>query len=497
MADITPRWEWRSFGARFGPAAQRLAKLEPSGVQESDEIYLLSDAGRNVKIRAALMDIKVLREVDADGLEQWTPVMKAGFPLPAAEAAKVLEALGLPVPSPLPANSAQDQFLARFAAPGGAVRAVEVHKRRTRYTVGGCMAELSEVVADGKPTRTIAVESEDAAAVLRAVHELGLGGYTNTSYPRGLKALVDDQPVRYAVIDAGTNSIKFHITEQGPDGRWRSVVDRAEMTRLGEGLVPQGAIVDAALQRTATAIAGMADEAKRHGVRAIAAVGTAGLRMASNGPEVIAAIRARTGVAIEVISGEEEGRLAFVATQAGMGLTQGSLVVFDTGGGSSQFSFGHDGRVDERFSVDVGAVRYTERYGLDRAVSPEVLREALAAISADLARIDGRPVPDALVGMGGAVTNLAAVMHRLAIYDASVVQGSVIDRAEIDHQIELYRSRDAEGRRAIIGLQPSRAEVILAGACIVRTIMDKLDQQRFTVSDRGLRHGVLAERFAT
>jgi exopolyphosphatase / guanosine-5'-triphosphate,3'-diphosphate pyrophosphatase len=241
----------------------------------------------------------------------------------------------------------------------------------------------------------------------------------------------------------------------------------------------------------------MADEAKRHGVRAIAAVGTAGLRMASNGPEVIAAIRARTGVAIEVISGEEEGRLAFVATQAGMGLTQGSLVVFDTGGGSSQFSFGHDGRVDERFSVDVGAVRYTERYGLDRAVSPEVLREALAAISADLARIDGRPVPDALVGMGGAVTNLAAVMHRLAIYDASVVQGSVIDRAEIDHQIELYRSRDAEGRRAIIGLQPSRAEVILAGACIVRTIMDKLDQQRFTVSDRGLRHGVLAERFAT
>ncbi len=437
-----------------------------------------------------------MREVNADGLEQWTPVMKAGFPLPAAEAAKVLDALGLPLPTALRASYTLEEFLAQFAAPGSAVRAVAVHKRRTRYTVGGCMAELSEVVANGKPTCTIAVESEDAAAVIQAVRELGLGGYANTSYLHGLAALIDDAPERYAVIDAGTNSIKFHIAERDAGGRWRSLVDRAEVTRLGEGLVPQGAIVDAALQRTLAAVAGMADEARRYGVRAIAAVGTAGLRMASNGAEVIAAIGARTGIAIEVISGEEEGRLAFVAAQSGLGLKTGSLVVFDTGGGSSQFSFGHDARVDERFSVNVGAVRCTERHKLDRAVAPEVLREALAAIAADLACLDGRPVPDALVAMGGAVTNLAAVMHQLAAYDPEVVQGSVIERAEIDRQIELYRTRDAEARRRIVGLQPDRAEVILAGACIVRTIMDKLGQQRFTVSDRGLRHGVLAERFA-
>jgi len=496
MAEITPRWEWRSFGRRFGAAEARLAQLQAKSTQDSDEIYLLAPAGANVKIRDALMDIKLLREVNADGLEQWTPVMKADFPLPAAEAAKVLEALGLPLPTALRASYTLEEFLAQFAAPGSAVRAVAVHKRRTRYTVGGCMAELSEVVANGKPTRTIAVESEDAGAVIRAVQDLGLGGYTNTSYLGGLTALIDDAPERYAVIDAGTNSIKFHIAERDASGRWRSVVDRAEVTRLGEGLVPQGAIVDAALQRTVKAISAMADEAGRHGVRAIAAVGTAGLRMAANGAEVVAAIRARTGIAIEVISGEEEGRLAFVAAKAGLGLKQGSLVVFDTGGGSSQFSFGHDAIVDERFSVDVGAVRYTERFGLDRAVTPQVLQQALAAIATDLSRLDGRPVADALVGMGGAVTNLAAVMHQLAPYDPMVVQGSVIERAEIDRQIELYRTRDAEARRAIVGLQPDRAEVILAGACIVRTIMDKLGQQRFTVSDRGLRHGVLAERFA-
>ncbi len=495
MSEIKPRWEWRSFGPRFGEAEKRLAALTPSGIQESDEVYLLTGAGGNVKFRAALMDIKELRQVNADGLEQWTPVMKAAFPIDAAEATKLFEALRLPAPSRTPKGYTLDEFIAVVATPGGMIRAVKVHKRRTRYTVGGCMSELSDVIANGKPTRTIAVESEDAAAVVRAVRELGLGDYRNTSYPLGLAALLDDHPARYAVIDVGTNSVKFHVGERDTGGKWRTVADRAELTRLGEGLEDQGSITDTALERTATAIAGMVDEAKRYGVQAIAAVGTAGLRIAKNGSQVVAAIQARTGVLIEVISGEEEGRLAYVATKAGLGLTKGSLVVFDTGGGSSQFTFGHDASVDEQFSVDVGAVRYTERFHLDRAVSPEVLREAMAAISADLARIEGRPSPDALVAMGGAVTNITAVMHRLATYDPEVVQGTVLDRAEIDRQIELYRSRDAEARRAIVGLQPKRADVILVGACIVRTVMEKLGKQSFTVSDRGLRHGVLAERF--
>ena len=495
MTEIRPRWEWRSFGRRFGAAEERLARLAPSGVQESDEIYLLSGAGENVKVRDALMDIKVLREVNADGLEQWTPVMKAGFPLPGVEAVKVLEALRLPVPTSVREGYTLDEFIGQFAAPGGTVRAVRVHKRRVRYTVDGCMAELSEVVADGKSTRTLAVESEDAAGVMRAVRGLGLEGYTNTSYPRGLAALIDDVNERYAVIDAGTNSIKFHVGERSIDGKWQTVVDRAEMTRLGEGLSQGGRIIEAAIERTIAAIASMVGEANQHGVRAIAAVGTAGLRIASNGGDVVDAIRARTGIHIEVISGEEESRMAYLAAKAGLGLNWGSLVVFDTGGGSSQFTFGHDAVVDTRFSVNVGAVSYTERFGLDRAVSPEVLREVMAAISADLSRLDGHLVPDALAGMGGAVTNITAVMHRLATYDPVVVQGSIVDRGELDRQIELYRSRDADARRAIVGLQPKRAEVILAGACVVRTIMEKLGKDSFTVSDRGLRHGVLAERF--
>jgi exopolyphosphatase/guanosine-5'-triphosphate,3'-diphosphate pyrophosphatase len=267
------------------------------------------------------------------------------------------------------------------------------------------------------------------------------------------------------------------------------------MTRLGEGLEDQGEILPEPLDRTVAAIAGMVEEARSNGALAIAAAGTAGLRIAGNGEAVVAEIRSRTGVGVEVVSGEEEGRLAYLAVKSGIGLGKDSLIVFDTGGGSTQFTFGRGERVDERFSVPVGAVRYTERFGLAGVVPPDVLEDTLAAIAADLSRIDGRPPPDALVAMGGAVTNITAVRHGLATYDPDVVQGTVLDRDEIDRQIELYRSLDATARREIVGLQPKRADVILAGACIVRTVMDKLGKRTVTVSDRGLRHGLLLERF--
>jgi len=492
MTTILPRWEWRAFGARFGPAEEMLTA---GAVQESEELYLLAGVGANVKVRDDLMDIKLLRDVDADGLERWEPVMKQGLPLPAADVSRVFDALEV-TPPPLARDAyTLDQLLTETLEPFEAVRVVRVRKRRVRSTLQGCMAEIADVVADGRSIRTIAIESEDPAAVVAAVRAVGLEGYVNTSYPRGLSALVEDRPPRYAVIDVGTNSIKFHIGEREADGTWRAVVDRAEITRLGEGLEEHGEISPEPLVRTVAAIAGMVDEARRSGALAIAAVGTAGLRIAANRDDVVAAIRAGAGVSVEVIAGEEESRLAYLAVKEGLGLGEGSLVVFDTGGGSSQFTFGRGSRVEERFSLDVGAVRYTERFGLGEEVAPEVLREALTAISDDLARIDGRPRPDALVAMGGAVTNMAAVKHGLATYDPDVVQGTVLDRAEVDRQIELYRSRDAAARRAIVGLQPKRADVILAGTCIVRTVMEKLDQGTLTVSDRGLRHGLVIERF--
>jgi exopolyphosphatase/guanosine-5'-triphosphate,3'-diphosphate pyrophosphatase len=301
---------------------------------------------------------------------------------------------------------------------------------------------------------------------------------------------------RYAAIDVGTNSVKLHVGERLDDGEWRTVADRSEMTRLGEGIHETGRLGEEPLRRTVDAIAELADEARRSGAEAIVVVGTAGLRQAVNSHEFLQAVRERAGVELEVISGEEEARLSFLAAAEALHLGEGKLGVFETGGGSSQFTFGESGRVTERYSVNLGAVPVTERFGLDQAVGEETVAAARAAIASQLGSLDGRPPLDVLVGIGGAITNLAGVQLGLERYEPGRVRGLELEAAEVDRQIELYRTRDAEERRAIRGLQPKRAEVILAGACIVRTVLEKLRRDSLTVSDQGLRHGVLLERFS-
>ena len=494
---IVPRWEWRTFGESFGGAEERLSSLTPERVDDSGETYLLSTrSDASVKIRSGRMDVKHLDAVNGDGLEQWRPVTKGEFPLTAAEVAKVVAELGLEEVALEREGYTLVELADEVVEPHPELRAVDVHKHREHHTIGGCMTELSALVVEGVSIRTVVVEGEDPALVIVAVRELGLGGRRNTCMARGLKALLGFGARRFAVIDVGTNSVKFHVGELEADDTWRTVADRAEVTRLGEGLDDTGRLGSEPIARTVEAIAGMAGEAERDGVEAIAAVGTAGMRIASNAADLIEAVRRSCGVEIEVIPGEEEARLAYLAATSGLGVASGSLVVFDTGGGSSQFTFGASGRIDEQFSVNVGAARFTEQFGLDRAVSADVVAEARRAIAADLSRLDGRPVPDLLVGLGGGITNMAAVKHGLPRYDAEVVQGTELDTTEIDRQIELYRTRSADDRREIVGLQPKRAEVMLAGACIVRTVLEELGRDSLVVSDRGLRHGLLVERFS-
>jgi exopolyphosphatase/guanosine-5'-triphosphate,3'-diphosphate pyrophosphatase len=188
---IIPRWEWRTFGSDLGTADVTFASLEPELTQESDETYLLSPStDAAVKVRAGLMDIKELQEVNEAGLEQWRPAMKESFPLPRAEADKVCAELRVSAPPPGTDPFSLDEFLEVLAAPERGVHAVAVHKLRRHYTLNGCMIEVTEVVAAGQTTRTLAVELDDAERVVAAVRELGLFGRENTSYPRWLKAAV-------------------------------------------------------------------------------------------------------------------------------------------------------------------------------------------------------------------------------------------------------------------------------------------------------------------
>ena len=205
----------------------------------------------------------------------------------------------------------------------------------------------------------------------------------------------------------------------------------------------------------------MVAQASDLGAEAVAAVATAGVRMAANGAAFVEAVRERTGIEIEVISGEEEARLAYVAATSTLPVAGSSLAVFDTGGGSSQFSFGSRERVDERFSVNVGAARFTEQFHLDETVDDVRLAAAGDAIAAELGVLDGRPSPDTLIGLGGATPTSRRSGTALRDYDPEVVHGTVLDRPEIDRQIELYRSRPAKDRRSIVGLQADRAPVIL------------------------------------
>jgi exopolyphosphatase/guanosine-5'-triphosphate,3'-diphosphate pyrophosphatase len=493
---IIPRWEWRTFGATLGSAEARLPDTAAETVEDSDEIYVLSlRADESVKIRADLMDVKHRQDVRRDGLELWKPVLKGAFPLAADGARTMLEALGVNL-SLERSTYSLDQLLDELVAPCPDLHAVHVHKHRAHHSVSGAMVELTVITCDDRRAHTIAVESPDPAQIIAAIEALGLTARRNVCVARGLKALIGFGTRFFAAVDVGTNSVKMHVGARGADGGWSRVADRAEVTRLGEGLDASGALAAPAMARTADAIATLADEARHDGACDIAVVGTAALRVASNRATFVDEVRARTGLEIEVISGDDEARLAYLAAVATLPVPPGTLVAFDSGGGSTQFTFGQSADVAERFSVDVGAVRVAERFGLDGAVDPDALHDARAGIATQLGTLHGRPPPDALIGMGGTITNLAAVRHGLARYDPDVVHGTVLDVDELDRQIELYRTRDADGRRAIVGLQPSRAEVILAGACIVRTILELLGHGAVTVSDRGLRHGLLVERFA-
>ena len=189
----------------------------------------------------------------------------------------MFDALGTAVPATKRIEYTLDELLDELAEPSDDLLAVNVHKRRAHYTVAGCMAELTDVRTDRGATRTIAVESEDPSLVIAVVRELGLAAHANVNVARGLKALVGFGAHRFAVIDVGTNSVKFLIGERAADGAWTTIVDRADVTRLGEGVDESGRLGDEPIQRTVRAIAAMADEARQNKVEAIAAVGTAGL----------------------------------------------------------------------------------------------------------------------------------------------------------------------------------------------------------------------------
>ena len=189
MDKIVPRWEWRTFGTDFGEADALFAAMDPERTEETDEIYLVSSViDKAVKLRAGLMDIKSLERVSEAGLEQWRPVLKAEVPLSPEDAVRVCAALGAAPPATRRDSYTLEQLVEELRESQPDLRTAPLHKKRLHYTIDGCMVEMTEVLVEGKMSRTLALESEDPDLVVAAMRDLKLTGRENTSYPRWLGA---------------------------------------------------------------------------------------------------------------------------------------------------------------------------------------------------------------------------------------------------------------------------------------------------------------------
>ena len=296
---------------------------------------------------------------------------------------------------------------------------------------------------------------------------------------------------RKAVIDIGTNSIKFILAEMGKEGQFKAVMDKNSIAQLGEGLKETGKINPEAMERNCAAIKEFADIAKMEGADEIFAIGTMALRKASNTSDFVKMVKNKAGIEIRVIPGDEEARYSYLAVVSGIDLGQGKLAIIDTGGGSTEFVFGEGDRLDKRFSLELGAIRITEEFLKADPVSAEGVVSAEKSIDKFLADNGVNSKVDKLVGMGGGITSMASVMFKMVEYDPDRVQGCSLSLAEVEKQIAMYSKKTIEQRRSIVGLQPKRADTILASALIVKGIMLRLAVDGLTVSDRGLRHGLL------
>jgi exopolyphosphatase/guanosine-5'-triphosphate,3'-diphosphate pyrophosphatase len=210
--------------------------------------------------------------------------------------------------------------------------------------------------------------------------------------------------------------------------------------------------------------------------------------------------RDELGLNVRVISGDEEAAYSFLAVQRGLTLGTRELLVIDIGGGSTEFIRGNESGVSRALSINMGSVRLTERFLHSDPVGEEECAAMIAAIDQELTsireRLGGTDSQLALVGIAGTFTTLAAVEKQLTHYSHSAVHGACLRIGEVRRQVRLFQSRTIAERKTVPGLEAKRADVILAGACLTERIMTSFGAEQITVSDQGVRYGLLHERMA-
>jgi exopolyphosphatase/guanosine-5'-triphosphate,3'-diphosphate pyrophosphatase len=295
-----------------------------------------------------------------------------------------------------------------------------------------------------------------------------------------------------AGIDIGTNTILLLVAEVEGDSV-RPVEDHVTVVRLGQGVDKNHAFHPEAIERARSCFARYSEILKKYPGIDVRALATSGSRDARNAPEFFASVKKDFGIPVRVISGEEEAGLSFRGALSGLKNDPAAIAVLDIGGGSSEI-VGLEGKGLFRFSFDMGCVRLSERFlKHDPALGSEI-QELVAFVKPELEKqksILGKLQGKSLIGVAGTATYLASASLGLNSFEPEKVDGHKVSAAEVDRLVQSFAPLTAEERLGVGGMDKGRADVILAGALILREILRATGLGEFTASVRGLRYGAV------
>jgi exopolyphosphatase/guanosine-5'-triphosphate,3'-diphosphate pyrophosphatase len=303
--------------------------------------------------------------------------------------------------------------------------------------------------------------------------------------------MVEEQPMRVAAIDCGTNSIRLLIADI--DGsNFREVVRDMEIVRLGQGVDQTGQFHPDAIARTLAAVDKFAAEIAKRGVEKIRFCATSATRDATNRHLFIDGVRERLGIELEVISGDEEAALSFAGAIKDLDPSNGPFLVVDIGGGSTEFVFGTS-TVETARSVNIGCVRMSERHFASDPATPEQIEAARADIQAAIAQAAAVvPITKAktLVAVAGTATTVAAAALDLPEYDRYAIHLSRISAQQTHDAATMFATKTREQRISLGYMHPGRVDVIAAGSLVLSEIMKATGATEFVASESDILDGM-------
>jgi exopolyphosphatase/guanosine-5'-triphosphate,3'-diphosphate pyrophosphatase len=303
--------------------------------------------------------------------------------------------------------------------------------------------------------------------------------------------MVEEQPMRVAAIDCGTNSIRLLIADI--DGNnFREVVRDMEIVRLGQGVDETGQFHPDAIARTLAAVDKFAAEIAKRGVEKIRFCATSATRDATNRHLFVDGVRERLGIELEVISGDEEAALSFAGAIKDLDPSNGPFLVVDIGGGSTEFVFGTS-TVEAARSVNIGCVRMTERHFASDPATAEQIELARTDIQAAIAQAAAVvPITKAktLVAVAGTATTVAAAALDLPEYDRYAIHLSRISAQQTHDAATMFATSTREQRLALGYMHPGRVDVIAAGSLVLSEIMKATGASEFVASESDILDGM-------